>query len=245
MTNSLFFYKEIKNRCVIFLLLCVFNAIVCFCNKENILFFLLQSIESSTMSTNETYFVFTDLPEVFSVFIELAAFFTYQLSILLFLYHLIAFFSASFRSVELYNVKKVFRFFVSGWALTFIVFQIVALPSMLTFFLTLPNMYNTMSPYPILFEAKLNQFISFCLSVYMTCLMIVEFCVFNLFLITFKKAQVKNVQKDRKNFYLMVVVIALVMAPFEVLSQMFLVSFILVYWEFMIFARLLLLKEHN
>ena len=245
MTNSLFFYKEIKNRCVIFLLMCVFNAIVCFCNKENILFFLLQSIESSTMSTNETYFVFTDLPEVFSVFIELTAFFTYQLSTLLLLYHLIAFFSASFRSVELYSVKRVFRFFVSGWTLTFIVFQIVALPSMLMFFLTLPNMYNTMSPYPILFEAKLNQFINFCLSVYMTCLMMVEFCVFNLFLITFKKAQVKNVQKDRKNFYLMVVVIALVMAPFEVLSQMFLVSFILVYWEFMIFARLLLLKEHN
>lgn len=248
MINSFFFYKEIKNRCFILLLLWVFNATVCFWNKENILFFLFQSVDvgsgSDPMYINETYFVFTDLPEVFSVFMESTLFFTNQLSTLPFLYQLIVFFSTSFRSGELNTIKRMFESFAAGWVLTFIVFKLAALPSMLLFFLTLPNKYNALSPYPILFEAKLNQFLGFCLSVYVTCLLTVEFCAFSLFLIVSKAWSIK-IQKNRKNFYLIVVIMSFLTAPFEVLSQMLLISFILSYWELTVFVRFFYLKGRN
>ena len=187
---------------------------------------------------NETYFVFTDLPEVFSVFIESTLFFTNQLSVLLLLHQSTIFFSTSFRPVELNTIKRALKFFAAGWAITLLLFKLAALPSMLAFFLAFPNDYNALSPHPLLFEAKLDQFLSFCLSTYTTCLVIVELCVFGLFSIMFDTLTI-NAQKNRKIFYLIVVIVSSVIAPFEVLSQWFLVVFILFYWEFVIFVSIL------
>jgi hypothetical protein len=76
--NYYVYYLEIKNRIILLIVTWLFTLFMCYLYKEVILFFILTSTHffQSTFEnqTEFNYFIFTDVTEIFYVYIDLVVF---------------------------------------------------------------------------------------------------------------------------------------------------------------------------
>src|SRR3569623_885261 len=89
------YFLEIKNRIFLLVLNCLSTLVICCFYKETLLFLIVQSNTSITKINNDNlslfYFIFTNVTEVFLVYIQLTLFLCFQFFFIYLIYQCFTF----------------------------------------------------------------------------------------------------------------------------------------------------------
>lgn len=229
--TELTFFKEIKNRSLLFIVAWLSNTFVFAANKENLLFIFLSSLKLQTLSSNQTYFIFTDLPEIFTVYILLTLFATDQILRLYAFYLITKFITPALKYSQIDVIKQTFTCVCLGWWFTFTVFFMFLLPQAANFFLGLSEKNNNVSPYKFFFEADLLSFLIFYLEMYSVCLESLVFLVPLFVYFNLQKFSAEGTNVKRKGAYIIFSIVSAVFTPPDFLSQLVFFAVLLFFFE--------------
>ena len=135
-SNYIKYYKEIKNRFMLVLFAWLFCLSICYCYKETILFILVNSNNSFLELGNKPYFIFTNVTEIFYVYLELLLFISNQIAIIILLYQILMFLSLGLYQFEFIKLKLTFQIFIISWILSSILLFKLIVPFSWNFFLS-------------------------------------------------------------------------------------------------------------
>ena len=102
--NYYIYLIEIRNRMFLSFLTWLFIGFVCYFYKEIILFYILNLINSKHLKSFVfDYFIFTNITEIFQIYIKIIFFISNQIFLIYSFYHLFIFLSSSLYFSEYKN----------------------------------------------------------------------------------------------------------------------------------------------
>lgn len=218
---------ELKNRFILVFLTWLSVFSVCYVYKENLLFLLFESELFEQNEFNNDYFIFTEVSEVFSVYIELCLFSSLQIIYPYIIYQSFIFISSGLFKVEYYYLGAILRNL-----LFFLVFSVnltkyILIPLTYDFFFNFQNL----SVVNLHFEAKLNQYLKFYIRFYS--MFVFYFQIFGLLILVFNSVNVdiKSIKSYRKVFHFCFVLFATFFSPPDVFSQLLISLSLVVFYE--------------
>lgn len=241
----LYYIKEIRNRSYFLIITWISTIVVSYSYKEKILFLCLKP-NLQYFKTDSFYFIFTDLTEIFTTYLELCYFVTNQFFLIKLIYHLIIFISPGlykFEYKKLINLVLLNFFF---FGIFFLILNNILLPLCWNFFLSFKD--TTMYSVNFFFEAKINEFVNFYLKFYKFCLLCSSVFVFIYVGLEFLKINNNIFIKLRKNLYFGFLILATMLTPPDIISQLFFFLIFIFIFEFLLilkFSQNLLSKVTN
>ena len=237
--NYYIYFLEIKNRIFLLLLTWVSSFIICYCYKE-VIFFLILSLTQyiSLNSYYEMNFIFTNVTEIFYVYIKLIIFIANQTLLFALFYHLLMFLSSGLYKSEYENLKFFIKIFIMSFFVSFLFLNILLMPFTWDFFLKFQN--QDLKLIPFFFEAKLDEYLSYYISLYYLCLINAQISIFLLAIISYySKNNFVIIKNLRKFFYFVFVIISTLTTPPDIVSQLVLSLILILIYEVTIFLELL------
>jgi sec-independent protein translocase protein TatC len=226
---------ELKNRFVLLFITWFFIVLIGYLYKETLLFLFLESEMFVNNEFKVDYFIFTDVIEVFSVYIQLISFISLQILFLYVLYHSFVFLSHGLFIAEYYGLSYIFKTITIIWFLSVIVSKYVLIPTMWNFFLN----FQTTSPINLHFEAKLEEYLSFYIQFYYIFIFYSQIFTLLLFFFNYINASFVLIKKFRKIYYYFFVLFSTVVSPPEIFSQILVSSILIFFYELFIFGFIL------
>ena len=212
----------------------VFTFIVFYFYKEILLFLIIQlnifSKLTAASSSTLFYFIFTDVTEIFSVYMQLIFFFSFQVFFLYFVYHLFCFFAPAIFKFEYYYFVKMIKVSLSLWLLSVFFVNYFLVPSMWDFFLSFPFLSSTYS-INLHFEARLSEYLFFYIKLYYICIFYLQIFTILFLFFSYKKVDKKYIKKFRKFYYYCFILLSTFLSPPDVLSQILISVFIISLYE--------------
>lgn len=222
------FVKELRNRFILLFLTWSSVVIVGYLYKE-ILIFIFVKPSLNSFQENSFYFIFTNLTDIFSTYLRLVYFLGNQILFFFFFYHLFLFLAPGLYRAEYTNFTKLLCLSLTFWICSIFVLNKYLLPFSWQFFLS----FQTSATQPVLnfyLEAKINEYINFYINLYYICCL--NFQLFILFFIFLDhiKENLTSLKIFRKFFYFSFFLIATLLTPPDVFSQVFIgLSSVIVY----------------
>lgn len=223
---------EIKNRLVLLFCTWMSSIFVMYFYKETLIYNITQINKNYCFTY--FYFIYTNLVEIFNVYIKVIIFLANQIIILYFFYHLFFFFSPALYKLEYKSFYKIFRRVLLMWILFGLFFSYVFMPLTWFFFLSFQN-FVSISLY---FEAKINEFIIFYISLYYWCIFCCVVFIILFFVLNAVNKNVRFIKKFRKIYYYLFVILSTTISPPDVLSQFFISLVVVVIYEFSVFITM-------
>ena len=140
------YYLEIRNRIILLLFTWAFLLIVCFCFKEPLLFVFIDSNKYYNNLNETPYFIFTNVDEIFYVYVHLTVFVTNQVTGLMFLYHSLMFLTLGLYNSEFIQLKSVMKVFIITWLCSIALLKKIVVPFSWSFFLSFQETTNYLQP---------------------------------------------------------------------------------------------------
>lgn len=223
---------EIKNRLILLSITCLSTLIVSYFYKETLLFLLTQSFTcNSSFNPTSFYFIFTDVTEIFSVYVGLISFITLQILVFGVIYHSFIFFSPALFSSEYLFLSLILKTVLTVWFLSAFLSSFFLIPFTWNFFLS----FQDLTKANLHFEAKLNEYFFFYTTLYYLCIFYcLMFAVIFLFL-GYLNVNVIYIKKFRKLYYYFFIIFSTLLSPPEIYSQIILSTFIISVYEFLLF----------
>lgn len=227
------YFSEIKNRLNLVLLSWIAAVGTSYLYKEILLFLLIKSnVELYNLEC--FYFISTGLTDIFNVYLQLTYFVSTQLSFFVFLYHFLMFITPALFIYEYTILKKILKISYIIFYFNIIIFNYLIIPKICNFFFSFQNA-NSNQSINVFFEAKINEYVSFYIDFYIVSFFITQsLVVFYLFL-NYRKKKSDFILRTRKSFYFIFCVFATVLTPPDIFSQVFLMVFCVLAFEFYIF----------
>lgn len=239
------YYLELKNRIFLLIITWLITVIICYLYKE-ILLFLLIKANSELYNLKSFYFISTGLTDVFKVYLRLSYFLSTQFLILIFFYHFIIFIAPALFYYE-YKIIKIFIFnFCLFFCISIFSINYFIIPNIWNFFFSFQN--NNLLNINIFFEAKISDYLNFYINVYYTTVAVNYIFFIVLILLNFVQNKIIFVLKTRKIFYFVFLIIATLVTPPDVISQVFLVLYFILIFELLIWLNIVkisILTNHN
>ena len=230
------YYLEIKNRLLLLMLSWVSAILVSYCFKEVLLFTIAKHNIYSSCSTNDMfYFIFTDVTEVFSVYITLIFFIGNQVLILFALYHLFMFIALGLYKSEYNYLTFVFKTSMFFFVLSVVVFNKILFPFSWDFFLNFQN-FAVLKSLTLHFEAKLSEYLTFYVMFYYICVSYFQAFVILILFFDYVKNELSIIKSFRKVFYYSFVIFSTLITPPDVFSQFILSTSIIISYEILMFC---------
>ena len=235
------YYLEIKNRFLLIFFTWIYTVFVCYIYKETLLFFCLTKVDSFYNSNVIFYFIFTDVKEVFSVYIKLIFFISNQVLIFYSIFHCLSFISLGLYKFEYRFLNLMFYSGIFFWFFSFIVLNQILLPISWNFFLS----FQSLTSYNLYFEAKLNEYLNFYIFFYYICTFYCQIFSILVFFFDYINTNKRIIKKFRKFFYYSFVCISTLVTPPDIISQILFSFAIIIIYEILIFFNILkwLLKK--
>ena len=184
------------------------------------------------------YFIYTNINELFYTYLTLIITVANNLCILITVYNIYNFLKPSLYKVEYNNLKKMSQYLLLIWNLSLALLYLLILPISWNFFLQLQDSINN-SHINFFFEAKLNEYLIFIASIF-------NICLLNILLISILFGLVRNTSNlknfiltKRKSIYLLFFIIASIITPPDILSQISLGSISIFLFEIYIYFLIL------
>ena len=231
------YYIEIKNRLFLIVLSWIFATIICYTYKNFLLFFSVNSINILKNVHQQNYFIFTDVGEIFYVYINIIFFISNQISLILFLYHLLIFLSLGLYKTELNKFKLIFKSFIFVWFLSTVFFYKYLVPTSWKFFLNFQQIETVCQPISLLFEAKLFDFLNYFKKFYNLCFFSCQFLLITMFLLRYFMDKKKQTKSFRKIFYLTFLLFSTIITPPDMLSQLLITFYLIFIYEIILFSE--------
>jgi sec-independent protein translocase protein TatC len=238
MTSNYYkYYTEIKNRTLLVLFAWLFCLNICYYYKETILFILVNSNNSLLELDNKPYFIFTNVTEVFYVYFELILFIANQIALIMLIYQVLMFLALGLYQFEFLKLKFAFQVFTLTWLFSFLLLLNVIVPFSWNFFLSFQENISNPQSINLFFEAKLSEYLQYFIGLYYVCLINCQFLTILVITLTNLSEKLKKTKIFRKLFYLVFVVFSTIVTPPDVLSQIWISSFLILLYEFLILLR--------
>lgn len=239
-SNYIKYYKEIESRFIILFLTWLYCFNICYHYKGKILLIIISSNTFLFEASNQPYFIYTNITEIFYMYLEIIIFISNQITVIVLLYQIIMFLSLGLYYFEVTKLNLIFQILFMSWVFCFIILLKILIPFSWKFLLNFQkNLVNTQS-IPFFFEAKLSEYLQYYINLYQISLIS---CLF-ITIIVFVLNELDNKLKKtlRKLFYLIVIFFSTFITPPDILSQV-LISFILIFiYELLIFIKEILIS---
>lgn len=225
MLNKYFF--EIRNRIILISFAWLITVMFAYFNKETLLFL---SIKPNLDSFKETpfYFIATNITDIFSVYLSLTYLVGFQLTFIYFLFHVQDFFVPALYRAERKNLTLSFRLSFILWLLSLLLLNEIILPFCWNFFTSFQN--QSIPSVNIFFEIRITEYLSLYVITYYITILIGQCFLFLFLLLNVLNNKLLFVRNTRKIFYLIFFILATLITPPDVISQLILGStFILIY----------------
>ena len=232
------YFLEIKNRLFLLILTCVSTVLVCYLYKEVILFLFFKPNNFLTPSLNTFYYIFTNVTEVFSVYIQLITFLSYQVFLIYFIYHSFTFLSLAMFKIESFYLKVFLKLSFTVWVCSIFLTNFILVPITWNFFLSFQDVISSKF-IKLHFEAKLNEYLTFYILIYYLCIFYCQIFTILFFFLNSSSNKAKTIKKFRKLYYFFFVVFSTTICPPDVFSQIFISSLIILFYELIVFIILL------
>lgn len=225
------YYTEIKNRFILTFFAWVFCLGTSYYYKETILFSLVNSNSLFLSSNEKPYFIFTNVTEVFYVYMQLILFISNQMTVIILIYQVLMFLSLGLYQSELIKIRSLFQFFLLAWLATlFLLFNFIV-PLTWKFFLSFQENSTDKQFVSFFFEAKLNEYIQYFIDLYYVSLINCQFLILLLITLNSINDKLKKTKTFRKFFYLIFVIFSTVVTPPDVFSQIFISGILIIVYE--------------
>lgn len=203
--------------------------------------FSLSDIDAGTLF----YFIFTDVTEVFSVYIKLVFFVVNQVLVFYLLYHSLIFISPGLYKSEYSYLTFVFKVSISFFLLSAVIFNKFLFPFSWKFFLSFQE-FILLNFFVLHFEAKLVEYLDFYVTLYCICILYFQVFMFLVLFFDYVKRELKTIQSFRKVFYFFFVVFSTLATPPDVFSQLLLSSCLVLGYEVLMFYFIIrsFIKNH-
>lgn len=234
MLSSYHYYLEIKNRILLLLFTWASLLIICYHFKEPLLFVF---IDSNKYYNNVPYFIFTNVDEVFYVYLRLVFFFANQIVIIAILYHGLIFFTLGLYHSEYTQLKSVLKIFVITWICSIILLKKIVVPFSWSFFLSFQETNNQFQPASFFFEARILEYFNYFTNFYYICLANCQLLTLSILFLNNISKKVGTIKTFRKLFYLVFILFSTITTPPDILSQIIVSSGLILIYESLIFLK--------
>ena len=214
------YLTEIKNRFICVIIACFLSSYVAYEYKEVLLFILIKP-STCFFEEQSLYFIYTNISELFYTYINLILTTTIQTNVVFFFFQMIQFLKPGLYKSESILIKKYFTVITTTWISTIFVVYKLIIPFSWDFFFAIQNQIKE-NQIEFFFEAKLNEYLLFVMSTF-------NICLLNLMLISLMSAYLykipntlKYVKIYRKKIYFILFLLASVITPPDIFSQMLL-----------------------
>lgn len=233
------YYLEIKNRFFLVILSWIFTTGICYLYKDSLLFLLINSANTLKNSQTQPYFIFTDISEIFYVYINVIFFISNQISLFLLLYHLLIFLSLGLYKTELIKFKFLFKTFIITWFFSTILFYNFLIPFSWEFFLNFQQTGTIDQPISLFFEARLFDFLDYFTKFYSLCFLSCQFLIVIIFFLHSFVNKKKQIKSFRKIFYLIFLLFSTMITPPDIFSQILITFYLIFIYEIITFTQYL------
>lgn len=231
------YYNEIKNRFTLIIFCWIFCFCVCYGNKEVLLFLIAESSNTFGSTSQTNYFIFTNITEVFEVYIKLAVFISNQIIMNVIIYQILMFLSLGLYNFEFAKLKVAFQFFLVTWVISSLFLYKILVPLSWSFFLSFQENADLNGSLSLFFEAKLNEYLDYFINLYFLALLNCQFLTLLLLILINLNDHSIKIKRLRKLFYFIFVVFSTVMTPPDVFSQMIVSCSLIILYEISLFIK--------
>jgi len=225
------YFLEIYNRFIILFLTWSLNFFVLFYYKEQIVYILGQHQEATF-----PYFISTSLTEIFFVYLKVSSFLAFYFAYLIIVIQLALFIIPGLYKYEYLIVRNFFLLSILLYiGTTFFTYKIF-LPYCWKFFSSF-QLKAEESLVSLHLEARIADYLSFFFETYFLLNAILH--IFLIFLFLLYKITLNYILKYRKLFYLLFFIFATLMTPPDMISQIIVGIFFLVFFEIFLFSLFL------
>nr|YP_010516738.1 SecY-independent transporter protein [Haslea karadagensis]UXN44281.1 SecY-independent transporter protein [Haslea karadagensis] len=233
MTNLHRYYIEFKSRSLLLIMTWVSTILVSYLYKEILLFLMIEpSLNYSNQ--NMLYFIFTNVTEIFTVYLKIIIFVGNHILIIFTLYHITLFLSLGLYKSELKNITFLIKTSFLVFILSVNFFNNILLPLSWSFFLSFQS-FSFLKSIDLYFESKLNEYLIFYITSYYLC---VTYCQIFVLLISFCKYLKNNlnqIKQYRKIIYFSFLVMSTVLTPPDIISQIVLSLNLIFIYELLVY----------
>lgn len=220
---------EIKYRVVFSFITWCFLAINCYFFKETLLYIFIK-LNSVHHSNFIDYFLITNVTEVFITYLQLVYFLTNRITTIFICYQCFVFFSTGFYKFEYVYFKNVSLTILISWGWFFYIFNFIIFPTSWDFFLK----FQSLTFY---FEAKLNEYWAFYLSIYNISFFSYQLTIFFLISLNLFNINFLVIKKLRKSLYFFFFFAATIVTPPDVIYQLITGICMILIYEIVILRR--------
>ena len=228
------YYLEIKNRILLLIFTWISLLIVCYHFKEPLLF---AFINSNKYCNSIPYFIFTNVGEIFEVYLRLTLFITNQITILMMIYHGLMFLTFSLYYSEYNQLKTLLKFFIITWSCSIILLTKFVVPFSWSFFLSFQHANDYLQPTSFFFEARILEYFDYFTNFYYICVANCQLLVISILFLNLISEELKTVKSFRKLFYLIFILFSTITTPPDVFSQIIMSSSLIIVYEFLVFLK--------
>ena len=228
------YYLEIKNRIVLLLFTWVSLLIICYHFKEPLLFAFLSS---NKYYDNIPYFIFTNVDEVFYVYLSLIFFIANQITFVIALYHGLMFLTLGLYHSEYKQLKSVMKIFVITWLCSVILLKKVVMPFSWSFFLSFQETDSHLQPASFFFEARILEYFNYFTNFYYLCVANCQLLALSILFLNNISEKAGTIKTFRKLFYLVFILFSTITTPPDIFSQIFMSFNLIIIYELLIFVR--------
>jgi sec-independent protein translocase protein TatC len=234
------YLSEAKSRSLLLITTWVSCFSVAYFYKETLLFIFVQpqAYQGISSCPSAFYFIFTDVTEIFSVYIKLISFISSQFTLLYVSYHLFVFFSPAMYYKEYFHFHLVLKTIIFVWCLSIIMLTQILIPLTWKFFLSFQNLTGAKSV-NLHFEAKLNEYLVFYVSLYYFCVFYCQIFTILFIFLNHIDANTQIIRKFRKLYYFSFLIFATLISPPDISSQFLISTTVIFLYEVLIFMFLI------
>lgn len=225
------YFLELRNRITLMFFVWLSVVLVCYIFKEILLFTI---IKQGFCLQDSFYFIFTDVSEVFNVYLVLIFFIGNQVLFLYFCYHMVVFLLPGLFYSEYSSLVFIFKLSFSCFLISIVMYGKIFFPLCWNFFLSFQNL-DVLKVTAFYFESKISEYIYFYTSFYYVCVFYFQILVVLFIVFDISKSQKKIVKKFRKFFYYFFIIFSTLVTPPDVFSQLFLSVCLIFSYEMLIF----------
>jgi len=231
------YFLEIKNRILLLSITWISSFIITYYYKKIFLFILIKPC-LFLYKTSCIYFIYTNLTEVLYSNIIICHYLSMQITIFFFFLHWINFISPALYKKEYINL--LFIAIISVFLLIFIFFNLykfIVPWSWSFFYIDQQQIVN--NNIKIYFEPKIADYVIFCVELYKISVLNFQILVF-IFIILINLKETKNFIKHfRKKIYFLILLLASIITPPDILSQLIISFITIVIYEFLVLLILI------
>lgn len=227
------YFIELKNRFILFNFSMFSLMLVSYYYKEIILFLIIKPSLNINNNFDLYYFIFTDVTEIFSVYLIAIIFVVIQISTFFLLYQMYSFLSFALYKKEFIFLKQLLKFFFIAWFFAFITASFFVIPISWDFFL---NFQSLLSSKLILlyFEPKISEYLNFCVSIYSLTLFYFLIFAVLFFIVNHFTKSINPLKKFRKLYYYSFLVFSTTVTPPDIFNQLFFSVVLIFFFELFI-----------